>query len=1225
MDSFKKLKIWRAEVKWEIEDERTEFHGQLVRLIRDWKGQLPDFREIFQPEEMDWLLTRSIDSMGWNDVIAPPFIKFLINSGYKDQPKVDQDGKTSILRTTPIHRVFIYHRHKWAVVRELFKIYDRLDVNYIDEESGLTHFHVACRLDFDDIVQKFLELGQDPNLVGHERGWPPLHSAVTHDSKKVVELLLRNGANPNLADLCGWTPLHCIYFGKKDQSNNDSLVELFFKINDENHQIVQVDAQDNDGNTPLHLAIKCGKKKTIEFLLRRGGDPNLANKNGETLLHIILRHSDDTYDWMEMLFKICDEKHQTLQLNARNKWGDTPLHFAVSHNDGRAIEVLLRRGSDPNSTNEEGVTPLHSICSKIHGIHGIHGRNNFAKLFFNVNDDLQQTVQVNARDNYGTTPLHRAMDMDEDAKEMVELLLTRGADPNVADATGSTPLHIICQRERRWQNELLKKFLEMCDEKNLTLQLDARDKFNLTPLQWAVGKLLLNIVNVLLDRGADLSSFVFPSESHFYLSYKTSIMCFKIKTNFKLRMTSDVLAIVDHLEKRGYELKQSDAMIIINTFAKIEVLEKTSDLEKSWYDDEKFVETSKKILMKENDPGLSLYDLIQLRPKEAAKRLTRQDWFEFAHANKLWKLTERSREACISQIVRDYNYNDMDSLKKLKILRAEVKWEIEDERTEFHRQLVRLIRDWKGRFPDFREIFQPEEIDWLLLQAIESETSHYDRDPFIEFLIKIGYKDQLKVDQDGKTSFLRTTPVHRMVNYRIHQWALLVVRKLFKIYNRFDVNYIDEETGLSHFHVACRFDFDDIVQKFLELGQDSNLVVQGIGLPPLHSAVTHDSKNVVELLLRNGANPNLTDLYGRTPLHVICSRSASQFDDDSLLQLFFKINDENHQIVQVDAQDNDGNTPLRMAVNRGKKKTIEFLMTRGADVNLVDNNVDWEIGVERIKFLRQLGRLIEDWKGQLPDLRDIFQPQEIDWLLIQSIKSNDNIFGLAPFFQFLIDAGYKDEPTVDQDGKPLLLRTTAVHREASYRIFSWATPVVRKLFKIYDRFDVNYIDEETGLTHFHVACRFDFDDIVQKFLELEQDPDFVVQERGLPPLHSAVTHNSKKVVELLLRNGANPNLADIHGRAPLHVICSRSRRPFDDVDDNSLLELFFKINDEKNQTVQVDAQDGKGHTPLYMAMNYGTKEKVEFLLRRGADPKLANSDENTQLEYFSGRRPWNLS
>ncbi|KAL7296085.1 hypothetical protein TKK_0010636 [Trichogramma kaykai] len=158
---IERLKALRKNVKWEIEEERNEFFDEFLALLYEWQGQLPNLRNIFQPEEIEWLLTESIESHD-DDIDPRTLVNFVINIGYKGEPKVDEDGKLLLRRTTPIHHAF--RSDCGIVISNLFKIYDRFDVNYTDED-GLTHFYVACAWDCEDVVEKFLDLGQvNPNL-----------------------------------------------------------------------------------------------------------------------------------------------------------------------------------------------------------------------------------------------------------------------------------------------------------------------------------------------------------------------------------------------------------------------------------------------------------------------------------------------------------------------------------------------------------------------------------------------------------------------------------------------------------------------------------------------------------------------------------------------------------------------------------------------------------------------------------------------------------------------------------------------------------------------------------------------------------------------------------------------------------------------------------------------------------------------------------------------------
>uniref|UniRef100_A0ABD2X4J6 Uncharacterized protein n=1 Tax=Trichogramma kaykai TaxID=54128 RepID=A0ABD2X4J6_9HYME len=261
----------------------------------------------------------------------------------------------------------------------------------------------------------------------------------------------------------------------------------------------------------------------------------------------------------------------------------------------------------------EESTPLHIIGWR-------YREYDFMEMFFKINDDLQQTVQVNARDELGNTPLHVAMSYYN--KKIPESLLRRGADPNSANEKGSTPLHIICQREQNNEDDFAELFFRINDDIQQTVQVDARDNLGRTPLQLAVANRLPHVIDILLDRGANLSSFVFPTESYFVEGFRKGLC--ENRYEFKFRLAFCALSVVERLEKRGHELSRNDALTIMNTLFKHNIFFNFSPLE-IWRSDEEFAIAAKKITV---SPSLSLYDLIQLPYEEAAKKLTYTDYFK---------------------------------------------------------------------------------------------------------------------------------------------------------------------------------------------------------------------------------------------------------------------------------------------------------------------------------------------------------------------------------------------------------------------------------------------------------------------------------------------------------------------------------------------------------------------------------------------------------------------
>ncbi|XP_014233495.2 serine/threonine-protein phosphatase 6 regulatory ankyrin repeat subunit B-like [Trichogramma pretiosum] len=434
-------------------------------------------------------------------------------------------------------------------------------------------------------------------------------------------MLLRSGADPNLAiEADGSTPLHVIC--RRDFRDSQDLVKLFVETSEDelNHE-VQIDARDKSGRTPLHLALERDLQAVAESLLRNGASPNAADAEGMTPLHIYCTRRVDEFRSMEAFLAIYDKMYEDVQLDARNNLGYTPLLLAFERRHHQAALVLLRRGADPNIANDDEVTPLHLMCEKVIGDASLR-----------IELSQRYPLQIDARDKWGNTPLHRAIESDN--IHLAAFLLKRGASPNSANDKGVTPTHLACGIDR----DVLELFFKVNDDVQNAVRVDARDNNGSTPLQWAVSKLVPDAIDVILSRGADLSSFVFPAFDRFDECLESLDMHYRTK----LSVASGLVAVVERLEENGYELDRSDALTIMRSFAKYELLKKEDY--SSCYKEEHF---TKNITMKSN---LSLYDLIQLPPKQAGKLITHADCMNFAHSCRLEGMSDEFRARCYAQL-----------------------------------------------------------------------------------------------------------------------------------------------------------------------------------------------------------------------------------------------------------------------------------------------------------------------------------------------------------------------------------------------------------------------------------------------------------------------------------------------------------------------------------------------------------------------------------------------
>jgi len=105
---------------------------------------------------------------------------------------------------------------------------------------------------------------------------------------------------------------------------------------------------------------------------------------------------------------------------------------------------------------------------------------------------------------------------------------------------------------------------------------------------------------------------------------------------------------------------------------------------------------------------------------------------------------------------------------------------------------------------------------------------------------------------------------------------------------------------------------------------------------------------------------------------------------------------------------------------------------------------------------------------------------------------------------------------------------------------------------------------------------------------------------GWSPLRSAVCGGHRAVVDVLLRSGADPSLADSAGTTALHdAVATRSG------------QIARRLLDAG---VDINAANVTGDTPLHIAARLGYGELVGMLLSRGANPDARNKVGRTAAD-----------
>ena len=225
----------------------------------------------------------------------------------------------------------------------------------------------------------------------------------------------------------------------------------------------------------LLKAAECGDADVIETLLSRGARINAKNTQGDTALHLAVRQEGSRQRRaVEML------ANGGATIDAKAKDGATPLRVAVKGGCAEMATFLMSIGADPNARDGQGRTPLHWAVA--------NGNRGLAETL------LQNGADLHAVDKDGATPLHLSVRMN--CTEIATFLMSNGADPNTRDAENRTPLHWAAGNGNRG---LVAGLLQNSAE------LHAVDKQCYTPLHSAAEKGRLDVVELLIDSGAEVN------------------------------------------------------------------------------------------------------------------------------------------------------------------------------------------------------------------------------------------------------------------------------------------------------------------------------------------------------------------------------------------------------------------------------------------------------------------------------------------------------------------------------------------------------------------------------------------------------------------------------------------------------------------------------------------------------------------------------------------------
>ncbi len=249
----------------------------------------------------------------------------------------------------------------------LFSLLVFMQTTQAIRENVLPLFQAVSRGQIDK-VKSLIDQGYDVNSKGpYEK--TALYDAALFGHLELAKLLISKGANVDLTDdRSGVTPLHT---ATSEGHQKIAKVLIENKAN--------IHAKTIDGHTPLYLAVQYGHTNIFKLLMEAGAGSKAALEDA-----LIVASQGGHAPIVQLILK-----RKGVNVNYKNKNGETPLYLAASEGHTNIFKLLMEAGAGSKAALGDALV-----------VASARERTPIIRLILK-----KKGVSINYKDVHGKTPL----------------------------------------------------------------------------------------------------------------------------------------------------------------------------------------------------------------------------------------------------------------------------------------------------------------------------------------------------------------------------------------------------------------------------------------------------------------------------------------------------------------------------------------------------------------------------------------------------------------------------------------------------------------------------------------------------------------------------------------------------------------------------------------------------------------------------------------------------